>query len=123
MAARILIVEDDESVGYIEQMMMESGGYDVWWLRDAKQVKEEARKRRPDVIIMDVMLPEKSGLDAVKELGEEDDLREIPVLFVSVVDLPFRYPQVLKGERVGFLRKPFEMEDLMKEIQRLLGQR
>jgi DNA-binding response OmpR family regulator len=119
MVGKILIFEDDESVGYLEQMMAEAEGYDVFWLQDAKRVKEEARNRQPDLIIMDVMLPEKSGLDALKELRAEEDLRDIPVLFVSVIDIPTRHPQVMRGQKVGFLHKPFEMEDLIAAIRRL----
>jgi len=119
MAAMVLIVEDDESVGYLEQMMVQAKGYDVRWLRDATEIKAEARRQRPAVIIMDVMLPEKSGLEALRELRGEPDLRHIPILFVSVLDLASQYPAMLRGERVGFLQKPFEFDDLMNEIERL----
>jgi len=121
MSAKVLIVEDDESVGFVEQMMVQGSGFEVRWLRDAGRLVEEMRSDRPDLVIMDVMLPEKSGFEAVRELGAHPDLRTIPVLYVSVIDLPERYPQALRREGIAFLQKPFEMEDLMGEIRRLLG--
>jgi len=121
MGAKVLIVEDDASVGTIEQMMVEAGGYEVRWLRDASRLMEEIARDEPDLVIMDVMLPEKSGLDAVKELTAHPGLRNIPVLYVSVLDLPDRFPHALRRGRVGFLQKPFEMKDLIGGIERLLG--
>jgi CheY-like chemotaxis protein len=82
---------------------------------------DEINRDQPDIVIMDVMLPEKSGLEAVKELTADPGLRKIPILYVSVLDLPERYPHALRRDRVGFLQKPFEMQDLMDGIDRLLA--
>jgi DNA-binding response OmpR family regulator len=120
MGAKILIIEDDASVGTLEQMMAEAGGYEVRWLRDANRLLEEIGRDFPDIIIMDVMLPEKSGLEAVKELSAHPRFRSIPILYVSVLDLADRYPHALRRDRVGFLQKPFEMEDLMRGIESLI---
>jgi DNA-binding response OmpR family regulator len=121
MTKRILIVEDDESVGFLEEMIVEAAGYEVHLLRNAHEVKNELRKWKPDLIIMDVMMPKKSGIEAVKELGEDPDLREVPVLFVSVVNLPAQFPKALQRDNVAFLQKPFAMEDLMEQICNLCG--
>jgi len=121
MPETILIVEDDESVGFLEEMVVESAGYEVQLLRNAGGIKEEVRKRNPDLIIMDVMMPKKSGLEAVKELGEDPELRQIPVLFVSVINLPAQFPKALQRERIAFLQKPFDMEELMERIRTLIA--
>lgn len=120
MTKKILIVEDDESLGYMEGLMAESAGYDVYWLPDATNVVAEVRERKPDVIVMDVMMPMKSGLEAIKELRADPIARRVPVLFVSVVDLPKQFPEVLKRKSVSFLQKPFELDDLIAKIHSLL---
>ncbi len=100
-------------------MLIGTAGYEVHWLRNATEVKNQARQLKPDVIIMDVMMPKKSGLEAVRELKADSELCNIPILFVSVLDLPAQHPQELSLSGAAFLQKPFETQDLLKEIRRL----
>jgi DNA-binding response OmpR family regulator len=119
MPGKVLIVEDDEYVGYVEQLMVEGNGYQAAWIRDGKSAKETARAERPDVIVMDVMLPGKDGFETADEIRAEPDLCEIPILFVSVLDRPVRDREAFHCAPVAYLRKPFEMEDFIGRIRDL----
>jgi len=123
MAAKVLIVEDDESVGSLEQMMAESHGDQVFRMRSGAGVLEELRDKRPDIIIMDVMMPKQSGLEAAQEVRKDPEFQDIPILFVSVLNLPEQFPEQLPSGPIAFLQKPFEMEDLLGEIDRLTAGR
>ena len=121
MPAKILIVEDDESVGSIDELILKANGYFVDWILDAKNIIPEVLAYKPDLIIMDVMLPGKSGFEASRELEQNSDTSEIPILFVSVINIPDRFPNMLRGDHVRFLQKPYEIDDFLGIIRQMIS--
>lgn len=120
MSKMILIVEDDESIGHLEQMMAESHGHQVHWEQNPNNAQQRVKQIQPDIIIMDVMMPEKNGIDLARELRSKSESRDIPILFVSVINIPQMHPEALDLEKVTFLQKPFEMDDLLDQIEKML---
>src|SRR2546423_13526908 len=79
----VLIVEDNELNMKLFNDLLEAHGYATLQTRDGMEALKIAREHRPDLIVMDIQLPEVSGLDVTKWLKEDDNLREIPVIAVT----------------------------------------
>ena len=121
MKRKVLIVEDDKDIGLLEKMMVESEGYETSWIQDANQITEQTDKINPDVIVMDVMLPRKDGFTAVTEMQKNNRIKDIPILFVSVLAESLIPQKPNKSSKVHFLQKPFEIHDFIREVNLLAG--
>src|ERR1700692_3674164 len=83
MAKKVLIVEDNELNMKLFHDLLDAQGYETLQTREGLQALALARQHRPDLILMDIQLPEISGLEVTKWLKEDDDLRTIPVIAVT----------------------------------------
>ena len=83
MPKKVLVVEDNELNMKLFNDLLEANGYQVIQTRDGLSALELARQHRPDLILMDIQLPEVSGIEVTKWLKEDDDLRAIPVIAVT----------------------------------------
>jgi two-component system, cell cycle response regulator DivK len=118
---RILVVEDDEASHYIFGAALEHHGFAVLKAWGAEQAVATARDHRPDLIIMDVGLPEVDGFEATRRFKSDPELGDIPVIIVTV--------HVFEKDRAAaraagcdlFLEKPLEPRVLVAEVSRVLG--
>src|SRR5262245_29358633 len=83
MAKKILLVDDSNTVLLMERMILSHGRYELCTARNGKEGVERAREEHPDLILMDVMMPEMNGLDALAELRKDQNTRNIPVIMVT----------------------------------------
>lgn len=83
MAKRVLVVEDNELNLKLFCDLLKAHGYETVPTRDGREVLELVRAERPDLIVMDIQLPHVSGLDVIRSLKSEDELKAIPVLAVT----------------------------------------
>ena len=114
----ILLVEDEESIAYALKMNLEAEGYQVVHAPDAETAREALNENVFDILLLDVMLPVKSGFEVCKYFRERDKLT--PVIFLSVLN---DNDSKLKGLRAGaddFITKPFDLDELYLKIERLL---
>jgi PAS domain S-box-containing protein len=113
---RILLVEDDASVGSGIEALLNAEGYDTTWVRNAADVRDAARRVQPEVAIIDVNLPDGSGVDLVPLL-RKDHVRLPIVLSTGHVELN------LSGddERIFSLMKPYELGDLLSAIGNVMA--
>lgn len=137
MPRKILVVDDEpDSVDYVSSIL-EENGYEPISATDGIEGLELARKEKPDMILLDLIMPEKSGIKMFQELKTDPELRNIPVVVVSgaseVTGVDFRdflFKQPLKtGKRVGtdgetrftgpnaFVEKPIRPDELIKVIE------
>ncbi|NLB72639.1 MAG: response regulator, partial [Firmicutes bacterium] len=77
---RILVIDDEEAIGNVIKDYLEAQGYEVFWAKDGYSALDTFRKVHPDLIILDLMLPGKSGFDVCKELRQESD---VPVIMLT----------------------------------------
>lgn len=115
---KILYVEDEPFLGRIVKESLESRDYEVVMIADGKMAQSAFEKNRPDICVLDIMLPTKDGYAIAK------DIRKInpgtPIIFVTAKN---QTEDVLKGFEVGgndYLRKPFSMEELIVRVNNLL---
>jgi len=115
---KILYVEDELFLGKIVRESLESRGFDVAMESDGAKVLDLFKKSKPDICVLDVMLPNKDGFAIADEIRELDE--EVPIIFLTAKT---QTEDVVKGFSLGandYIRKPFSMEELIVRIQSLL---
>ena len=118
---KVLYVEDELFLGKIVRESLESRGFEVLMETDGAKVTELFRQSRPDICVLDVMLPNKDGFTLADEIRELDE--EVPILFLTART---GTEDVVKGFTIGgndYIRKPFSMEELIVRMQHLLRRR
>jgi len=126
MAKRILIIDDDPDLVKAVTMILESKKYSVLAAYGGIEGLEKVRGERPDLIVLDVMMPDKDGYTVCKELKADPELSLIPVLLLTAVvsHIPTtRYTQQMgmEMEADDYIDKPVEPEVLVERIEALLA--
>ena len=115
---RVLYVEDEPFLGRIVKESLESRSFSVDMVQDGKDAVGEFSKTRPEICVLDVMLPSKDGFAIAKEIRQLDPC--MPIIFVTA---KIQTEDVLEGFKSGgsdYIRKPFSMEELIVRIENLL---
>ncbi len=115
---KVLYVEDELFLGKIVRESLESRGFEVIMEGDGAKVTELFKKTKPDICVLDVMLPNKDGFTIADEIREHNE--EVPIIFLTAKT---QTEDVVKGFKLGgndYVRKPFSMEELIVRIQNLL---
>jgi CheY-like chemotaxis protein len=106
--ALILIIDDEFSVAEVVEAILTDAGHEVVTACNGPQGLERAKEKRPDLVLLDFMMPFMGGPSTIKALREEPELRDVPIIVMS--SLPeSTVSSSAKGEYVAFLRKPFRM--------------
>jgi two-component system cell cycle response regulator DivK len=120
MAKKILIVEDNELNMKLFHDLLEAQGYEILETREGLQALSLAREHRPDLILMDIQLPEISGLEVTKWLKEDDDLAAIPVVAVTAFAMKGDEERIREGGCEAYISKPISVGPFLDTIRRLL---
>ncbi len=113
---KILIIDDEEDVALFAGKRIQANGMHVATWPQGKGAIEKVILEKPDAILLDIRLPDLSGVELFHELKSHAETHRIPIIFFSANPLKEEYcRQDLKAE--GFLRKPYESEDLIREIE------
>ncbi|MFY4777359.1 response regulator transcription factor [Metabacillus sp. RGM 3146] len=115
MNKRILIVEDEKKIAKVLKIELEFEGYDVTMEHDGKAGLETAFNAKPDLILLDVMLPEISGIEVLRRLRKED--RHTPVLLLTARNTTLDKVQGLDLGANDYITKPFEIEEVLARIR------
>mgnify|MGYP001340655813 FL=1 len=126
MGKKILVVDDDPDLVDATSMILKSKKYDVIVAYDGVEGLEKARNEKPDLIVLDVMMPKKDGYTLCKELKADPDLSGIPVLLLTAVvaNIPttrFTQQMGMETEADDFIDKPVEPKMLVERIEALLA--
>lgn len=116
----VLVVEDNELNMRLFCDLLESFGYVTYQCRDGAKAVELARAEMPDIIIMDIQLPEVSGLDITRWIKDDDELRHIPVLAVTAFAMRDDEQRVREAGCEGYLSKPIQISSFMRAVEELL---
>lgn len=118
--SRVLIVEDDPSVRTLLAEMLKLEGYEIAQAEDGAMALEEARKQRPDLLILDMMLPVKSSEEVVRSFWADPATLDVPIVVVSAkYEEMDTYRQLIGEDKV--FPKPFDEEGLIAKIRELVG--
>ena len=116
----ILVIEDTKSVRQILAAMLVDEGYEVVTAIDGKDGLDLAKRERPDLIILDVMLPEMNGYEVCCRLKFDEEYEHIPVILLTARRKEADRKKAEQTCADAYLTKPFEREALVQEIRRLL---
>jgi CheY-like chemotaxis protein len=121
----ILVVDDDPDLVETVGMMLESKGCEVGMAYDGIEGEESIRKRRPDLIVLDIMMPRKDGYVLCAELKANPDTRDIPVVLLTAVSdavpsTTYTHADGMSTEADDYIPKPIETESLWDVISNLL---
>jgi two-component system cell cycle response regulator DivK len=116
----VLIVEDNELNMKLFHDLMEAHGYNILQTRDGMEALKLARQHRPDLILMDIQLPEVSGLEVTKWIKEDDDLRAIPVIAVTAFAMKGDEEKILQGGCEAYIAKPISVAQFLSTVERFL---
>ena len=126
MAKKVLVVDDELDMRIFVSTLLETSGYKPLTAVDGKEGMLVARREKPSVVILDVMMPNESGIGMYRELKNDPDLKDIPVIMVSALSRKtfFHSQKVLdeyKGENIpepaAYIEKPPEADELLEAIQ------
>ena len=117
---RILVVEDNETNMYLIRFMLEKSGYEVIEAREGAVGVELAIKEKPDLIIMDVQLPDMDGLEATKRIRASETDGDIPIIALTSFAMAGDREKALAAGCTGYIEKPINPETFMAEIEKYL---
>jgi two-component system cell cycle response regulator DivK len=121
MSKTVLIVEDNELNMKLFHDLLEAHGVNTVETYDGKNVLELAREHNPDLILMDIQLPEISGLDVTKQLKGDDELKAIPVIAVTAFAMKGDEQKIREGGCEDYISKPISVGKFMATINQYLG--
>jgi len=118
MSHKILVVDDEDDVRRFLTAVLEKRGYVVVTAEDGRQAYSIAEQQRPDLIVLDLQMPNKTGTDFYRRLTKHDELREIPIIVVS--GLAGRHLAVSSAFAV--FDKPINPDEFLATVERALGE-
>jgi len=115
---RILIIDDDFHVGYLIKINLEAEGYETALALSGEEGLEKAKASTPDLITLDVLMPEMDGFEVLESLKRDEALNSIPVMMISVVN-EIRKKKGMKMGAVDYLLKPIDFDNLLDRMRSL----
>lgn len=119
----VLIIEDEEDAAELFAEMMRVSGFRVLKTSSSTPAIAMMAAEKPDVIILDIMMPEVSGLDILRQMRREPELTDIPVVVVSAKSMPADIKNGMEAGASTYLTKPVGFMDLKEAVERALGSR
>src|SRR5579872_1889372 len=118
---RVLIVEDNDLNMKLFHDLLEAHGYDILQTKDGMEALRLARQHRPDLILMDIQLPEVSGLEVTKWIKEDDELRAIPIVAVTAFAMKGDEEKIREGGCEAYIAKPISVVNFLQTVARFLN--
>jgi two-component system, cell cycle response regulator DivK len=120
MPKRVLVVDDNANNLMLEKDLLEVAGFEVFEAENAADGIAIARKEKPDIILMDVRLPDMRGTEAARILRQDEDTRDIPIVFVTAAVMAEGIEEVKDIPNSGFIGKPINTRTFVQEISQLM---
>lgn len=121
MSKKVLIVEDNELNMKLFHDLLDSQGYETLQTREGLQALALARLHRPDLILMDIQLPEISGLEVTKWLKDDEELNHIPVVAVTAFAMKGDEERIRQGGCEAYISKPISVMHFLDVVRKHLG--
>ena len=121
MSKKVLIVEDNELNMKLFHDLLEANGYRTIQTRNGMEALALAREHHPDLILMDIQLPEVSGLDVTRWIKEDETIRHIPVIAVTAFAMKGDEERIRGGGCEAYLSKPISVMKFIETVRHFLG--
>ena len=123
MTKKVLIVEDNELNMKLFHDLLEAQGYETLQTREGLQALSIARDNRPDLILMDIQLPEVSGLQVTQWIKSDEELKHIPVIAITAFAMKGDEEKIRQGGCEAYLSKPISVVKFLETVKSYLGDR
>lgn len=121
MSQKILVADDEPNIVISLEYLLKREGYTVLVARDGQDALDTITRERPDLVLLDVMMPKKTGFEVCQEVRANEDLQGIKILMLTAKG---RDTDVAKGTALGadaYMTKPFATRDLVQKVAQMLG--
>lgn len=119
--ARILVIDDEPTIGYILRRLLEGVGHEVIVADDGSRGYAAAARQHPDVILLDLMMPVMDGFSVLEALRHDERTATIPIVMLSAVQTEAVIQRCLDQGAATYLAKPFEPEELSQVLESVLA--
>jgi CheY-like chemotaxis protein len=121
MRKKVLLVDDSNTVLMMEKMILAKGAYDIVVARDGDEAIAKARSEKPDVILLDVVMPKLDGLMACKEIHGDPQTAHIPIIMVTTRGEEHNVETAFRNGAVDYVTKPINGLELLTKLHNALG--
>ncbi|MCP4629732.1 MAG: response regulator [bacterium] len=115
--ANILIVDDEPRNLHLLTVILKNARYSVRQLRSGKMVLSSVLSAPPDLILLDILMPEIDGYEVCRQLKAEEQTRDIPVIFISALDETVNKVKAFSTGGVDYITKPFQQEEILARVE------
>ena len=123
MDRTVLIIEDEKLIIVSTQMVLESVGFQVESATDGEEGIKKAKDVKPDLILLDIMMPGIDGWETLKRLKRDPDTQAIPVVIFTAREHARGHQKSAEMGAAGYFRKPFEPDELIELVEKHVGQK
>jgi two-component system cell cycle response regulator DivK len=116
----VLVVEDNDLNMKLFHDLLEAHGYNILQTKDGMEALQLARQHHPDLILMDIQLPEVSGLEVTKWLKEDEKLKSIPVIAVTAFAMKGDEEKIREGGCEAYIAKPISVTNFLQTVERFI---
>jgi len=119
---KIMVVDDEETLVELVSAVMEEGGFEVIVAHDGKECLEKLKKAKPDLILLDMMMPGMSGREVCERIRKDPKTKDLKVIFLTVAKFSETGKDVLQKMKVAdYITKPFDNDDLVRRVKKHVG--
>lgn len=121
MAKKIVLAENEPQIARLVEFKLKKEGYEVIWKPNGEEALEAIRKGKPDLILLDIMMPVMDGYGVLRRIREDENLKSIPVVMLTA---RAQERDVVKGINSGaedYITKPFHPAELLARVKKILG--
>lgn len=118
---KILVADDEEDIKMVLQMYLENNGYEVVTAFDGLDAVSKIRDERPDLVLMDIMMPVIDGVEVTRQIKADETTKDIPVIMLTAAAQSSMVEKAMEAGACEYIAKPFEPEHVQQAIEKILG--
>ncbi len=121
MSKKIVLAEDEPQIARLIEFKLKKEGYEVTWKENGEEALRAIKADKPDLILLDIMMPVMDGYEVLRRVKEDESLKDIPVIMLTA---RAQEKDVVKGIGSGaedYITKPFHPAELLARVKRILG--
>lgn len=119
--ARIMIIEDNQVIVELLERRLSRQGYQVISCVDSEVALELCRRERPDLVILDILMPGRSGWEIMEEMKSDPEMASTPIIVSTVKNRPEDVERARELQAADYIAKPYVFSDLLERVERALG--
>jgi DNA-binding response OmpR family regulator len=116
----VLLVDDSRATLMMEQMILATGGYEICTAQNGEEALEVAAREKPDLILLDLVMPKKDGISACAELRRQEATRDVPIIMVTTKGCEGSMEAAFRAGCTDFVTKPINNLELSTKVRALL---